>query len=180
MIDYQTFLQIRQLRDQEHLTAAQIARTLDLNWATVSKWIKRTRYARRASAPQTRRKSKLDPFKGLIVRWLEGHPFTAAQLLSRVREQGYVGGYSILRDFVRTVRPRNAPAFLTLHFAPGQSAQVDWGSWGSLRVGETRRALSFFVMVLCWCRRMYLLWTAVHNRYYGLRRIMGRREYASA
>lgn len=159
MIDYQTFQQIRQLHDQEHLTAAQIARTLDLNWATVSKWIKRTRYARRAAAPQTRRQSKLDPFKGLIVRWLESHPFTAAQLLPRVRAEGYTGGYSILKDFVRTVRPRNAPAFLTLHFAPGQSAQVDWGSWGSLRVGETRRALSFFVMVLCWCRRMYLEFT---------------------
>lgn len=106
-----------------------------------------------------RRKSKLDLFEGLIVRWLVSHPFTAAQLLSRVREQGDGGGYSILRDFVRTVRPRNAPAFLTLHFAPGQSAQVDWGSWGSLRVGETRRALSFFVMVLCWGRRMYLEFT---------------------
>ena len=159
MIDYQTFLQIRQLCDQEHLTVAQIARALDLDWATVSKWIKRPRYERRAAAPQTRRKSKLDPFKGLIVRWLASHPFTAAQLLPRVREQGYDGGYSILKDFVRTVRPRNAPAFLTLHFAPGQCAQVDWGVWGSLRVGETRRALSFFVLVLCWCRRMYLEFT---------------------
>ena len=67
--------------------------------------------------------------------------------------------YSILKDFVRTVRPRQAPAFLTLHFAPGQCAQVDWGSWESLRVGDTRRALSFFVMVLCWSRRMYLEFT---------------------
>ena len=159
MIDYQTFQQIRQLHDQEHLTAAQIARTLDLHWETVNKWIRRPRYERRAAASPTRRKSKLDPFKGLIVRWLESHPFTAAQLLVRARAEGYTGGYSILRAFVRTVRPRPAPAFLTLHFAPGQCAQVDWGAWGTLRVGETRRALSFFVMVLCWSRRMYLEFT---------------------
>ena len=35
----------------------------------------------------------------------------------------------------------------------------DWGAWGSLRVGEPRRALSFFVLVLCWSRRMYLEFT---------------------
>jgi hypothetical protein len=53
------------------------------------------------------------------------------------------------KDYVRTVRPPQQPAFLTLHFAPGESAQVDWGSAGFLPVGSTRRRLSFSVMVLC-------------------------------
>ena len=57
------------------------------------------------------------------------------------------------------VRPRRSPAFLTLHFAPGECAQVDWGSAGTIRVGTTRRALSFFVMVLCYSRRSYLEFT---------------------
>ncbi len=159
MIDYHTFQQIRQLCDEEHLTITQIARQLKLHWETVSKWVQRMRYERRKSAPKTRRASKLDPFKATIVRRLQSHPYTTAQLLGRVRAEGYGGGYSILKEFVRTVRPKNAPAFLTLHFAPGQCAQVDWGSWGTLRVGSTRRALSFFVMVLCWCRRMYVEFT---------------------
>ncbi len=64
-----------------------------------------------------------------------------------------------MKDYVRTVRPRRAPAFLTLTFAPGECAQVDWGLWGSVAVGETRRKLSLFVMVLCWCRLMYLEFT---------------------
>jgi transposase len=81
------------------------------------------------------------------------------QLFSRLQAEGYAGSYTILKRFVRTVRPKNQPAFLTLHFAPGQCAQVDWGSWGSIRAGETRRALSFFVMVLCWSRKMYLEFT---------------------
>ncbi len=102
------------------------------------------------------------------MRLLETHPYTAAQLLARLREQGYVGGYSILKDFVRRVRPRHAPAFLTLHFAPGQCAQVDWGSWGTLRVGSTRRALSFFVMVLCWSRRLYLELTYAQSQEHWL------------
>jgi len=39
-----------------------------------------------------------------------------------------------------------------LAFAPGECAQVDWGSWGTVAVGETRRRLSLFVMVLCYSR----------------------------
>lgn len=50
------------------------------------------------------------------------------------------------------MRPPRQPAFLNLHFAPGQCAQVDWGSAGFLPVGSTRRRLSFFVMVLCYSR----------------------------
>ena len=46
MIDYQTFCQIRQLRDQDKLSVGQIARALSLERATVRKWIGRPRYER--------------------------------------------------------------------------------------------------------------------------------------
>jgi transposase len=51
------------------------------------------------------------------------------------------------------------PAFLMLEFAAGECAQVDWGSYGSIAVGTTRRRLSFFVMVLCHSRLMYVEFT---------------------
>ena len=156
MIDYQTFHQIRHLRDEEKLSAGQIAAALQLDERTVSKWIDVDKYQPRKTA---KRKSKLDAFKSTIVRLLAEHPFTAAQLLHRLRESGYTGGYSILKAFVQHVRPTPAPAFLTLHFAPGQSAQVDWGSAGFLPVGQTRRRLSFFVMVLCYSRKLYVEFT---------------------
>jgi transposase len=60
---------------------------------------------------------------------------------------------------VRQVRPPRTPAFLTLSFAPGECAQVDWGSWGTVAVGETRRRLSLFVMVLCYSRLLYVEFT---------------------
>jgi hypothetical protein len=49
--------------------------------------------------------------------------------------------------------------FLKLSFAPGECAQVDWGSYGSVNVGSTSRKLSFFVMVLCYSRMMYVEFT---------------------
>jgi transposase len=161
MIDYQTFHQLRQLHDQEHLSAVQIAAALQLDERTVGKWIGRPTYQPRARAP---RPSKLDPHKGTVVRLLATHPFTTQQLFQRLREAGYTGGYSILKQYVRTVRPPRQPAFLTLQFAPGQCAQVDWGSAGFLTVGHTRRRLSFFVMVLCYSRQMYVEFTLAQTQ----------------
>jgi hypothetical protein len=60
---------------------------------------------------------------------------------------------------VAKVRPKRSPAFLKLVFQPGEAAQVDWGSFGTVRVGSAVRRLSFFVMVLCHSRMMYLEFT---------------------
>ncbi|MFP3480278.1 IS21 family transposase, partial [Burkholderia sp. SIMBA_057] len=72
---------------------------------------------------------------------------------------GFEGGYTIVRDYVSRIRPPRHEAFLKLAFAPGECAQVDWGEYGSIAVGSTRRRLSFFVMVLCYSRLMYLEFT---------------------
>jgi DDE superfamily endonuclease len=90
----------------------------------------------------------------------EQHPYSATQIFQRLRaEEAYTGGISILTDYVRRVRPVRAPAFLTLVFAPGECAQVDWGCAGSMAIGSTRRRLSFFVMVLCYSRFCYVEFT---------------------
>lgn len=156
MIDYQTYCAIREAHERDGLSARQIAAKLGVHPETVAKWIKRPRYEQRKAPP---RGSKLDAYKGTILRLLETHPYSAAQMLGRLREAGYDGGYSILKRFIRSVRPRQAPAFLTLRFAPGECAQVDWGSWGTVQVGNTRRQLSFFALVLCWSRMLYVEFT---------------------
>jgi transposase len=157
MISYQTFCQIRALAQEKKFSAEQIAAELNLNVKTAEKWMARTTYQQRRSV---KRSSKLDPFKRQIIAMLERYAsYTAQQILQEVRTHGYQGGYSILKEFVRVVRPVRKPAYLTLQFAPGECAQVDWGNFGSITVGATRRRLSFFVMVLCYSRMMYLEFT---------------------
>ena len=156
MIDYQTFCRLRQLYDEKGLKVSQIAAELQLDPKTVEKWADQLTYQPRQG---TKRASKLDSFKGQISALLERHPYTAQQLLQQLRQQGYAGGYTILKEFVRQVRPVHKPAYLMLEFAPGQYAQVDWGNFGSVPVGSTRRRLSFFVMVLCYSRLMYVEFT---------------------
>ena len=154
MIGYATWCAIRDGL-AKHLTPCQLADSLGLNVKTVRHWIDRP-YAPRISI---RRPSKLDPFKGRIVGWLDAHPLTAQQVFQRLRDAGYGGGISIVKDYVHTIRPRSREAFLTLAFAPGEAAQVDWGEFGTIAVGNTRRRLSFFVMVLAWSRQIYVEFT---------------------
>ena len=156
MIDYQCYCQIRQLHLKNKLSFRQIARELKLHLETVRKWARRESFQKPAVP---KRASKLDPFKGEIIRLLERHDYSARQIFQQIRLNGYTGRYTILSHFVQQVRPKAKPAFLTLHFEPGECAQVDWGCAGSVPVGSTRRRLSFFLMVLAYSRKMYLEFT---------------------
>jgi len=156
MIDYQTYCQIRQLYTEKKLSFRQIARELKLDLKTVRKWARRESFQK---APPPKRESKLDAFKGQIVRLLERHDYSARQIFQQIKESGYAGRYTMVKGFVRQVRPTPKPAFLTLHFEPGECAQVDWGCAGSVPVRSTRRRLSFFLMVLAYSRKMYLEFT---------------------
>lgn len=153
MIDFETFQKIKFYHSQQGLTVAQIARQLTMDVRTVEYWLHQPNFRPRKSPVK---QSKLDPFKPTIIRMLENHPYSAVQIVHRIREDGYQGGITILKEFIQKVRPRRSPAFLTLAFAPGECAQVDWGEYGSIQVGSTRRRLSFFLMVLCHSRMMYL------------------------
>jgi transposase len=155
VIDYATYCQIRSLRQEQKLHVGQIARQLQLDKKTVRYWLKHDYHPSRRPG----RGSKLDPHKALIKGWLETHDLSAQQVLQRLQAQGVEAGYTIVREYVRLVRPKPVKAFLSLHFAPGECMQVDWGSWDTIAVGSTRRRLSFFVAVLCYSRLLYVEFT---------------------
>jgi len=160
MIDYETYCKIKDCHERQHLTVAQTARALGLHAQTVAKWVRCPQYRARRAVP---RRSRLDPFKARVVRLLEAHPYSAQQIYQRLRDEGFEGGFTIVKDYVRQVRPVRRDAFLKLSFAPGECAQVDWGEFGSIGVGSTRRRLSFFVMVLCHSRLMYVEFTVAQT-----------------
>lgn len=156
MINYESFCRIKHLQGHKGLTAMQISRELDLDERTVKIWLAAKQFRPRKTVI---RPSKLDPFKDTVVRMIESYQYTAQQVYQRLQEEGFTGGYTVVKTFVRKIRPNKKKAFLTLAFAPGECAQVDWGSYGSIRVGETTRRLSFFVMVLCYSRQIYVEFT---------------------
>ena len=161
MLKYETYCKIRDHLGRQGLTQAQTSQALGLDVRTVAKWAAVEQFQPRAS--NTPRTGKLDAFKGQIVRWLDTHPYSAQQIYQRLCEAGFEGGLTIVKDYVQRIRPRAPQAFLKLDFAAGEAAQVDWGEMGTVTVGGTRRRLSFFLMVLCYSRRMYLEFTVAQT-----------------
>ena len=160
MTGYETYARIGALTRQG-LTPAQIAADCGLDERTVRRWQGMPAYLPRRSP---RRASKLDAHRQAVARHLAEHPYSAAQLLVKLRGDGYAGGYGILKALVRQARPPRHAAYLPLAFAPGECAQVDWGCAGTLPVDGARRRLSFFVMVLCHSRMLYLEFTLLERQ----------------
>lgn len=102
--------------------------------------------------------SGLDPFKPYVVKRLTELPeLTSIRLLTELKERGYTRSLTVLRDYVAKVRlPRSRKAYLRLEPEPGEQAQVDWGSFGHLRVGGAQRPLSVFSMVMSWSRALFI------------------------
>ena len=69
---------------------------------------------------------------------------------------GYTGSLTILRRYLRTVRPPQGRVYQEVHYDPAQAMQVDWGHCGSVQVGTTKRKVSVFVAVLCYSRLMFI------------------------
>ena len=55
---------------------------------------------------------------------LGGHPYSAQQIFQRLHEAGFDGGRTIVKDYGQRIRPHHQQAYLTLDFAPGETAQV--------------------------------------------------------
>jgi len=95
VIDYETFMQIKNCHDDKRLNCPQIARKLGIDERTVQKWLNQNRYTPRKSP---RKSSKLDPFKDHIVQLLETHPYSATQIFQRLQEENFDGGFTIVKE----------------------------------------------------------------------------------
>ena len=104
------------------------------------------------------RPSIADPYIPLIKSTLKKYPkLSATRIFHMCRERGYPGGVDHFRDIVAKHRPRAATeAYLRVRTMPGEQAQVDWGSFGRVRIGNAERKLYAFVMVLSWSRHIFL------------------------
>jgi transposase len=143
--------EIRRLHEVEKWPIGTIARQLGVHHQTVR------RALGRAVLPTWTRKSKLDPYKPLIVETLDRYPrLCATRVFHMLRERGYPGSVNQVMRFVAHVRPKpRHAAYLRLRTLPGEQGQVDWASFGFMQVGRAKRRLSCFVLVLSWSRAMY-------------------------
>lgn len=154
MIPPDLWADIRRLFYAEHWTVGTIASELGVHHKTVEDAIEVDRFVRHGAMV---RPSMLDPYRDFIVDTLERHRrLRATRLFQMLKGRGYQGSVVQLRRYVRKVRPRPAAeAFLRLSTLPGEQGQVDWAHFGNIEVGQARRVLSCFVVVLSWSRALF-------------------------
>jgi transposase len=134
-----------------------IAKDLSISRWTVRKYL-RSPGLEPCYGPRAVRPSKLDPFKEYIRRRLRDavpRRLPATVLLREIRERGYEGGISILKDWLAKERPAPVvPEIKRFETEPGYQAQIDWTT---IRRGKDR--LSAFVATLGFSRWSFVWFT---------------------
>jgi transposase len=160
MIDTQTVFEIHHLKEQG-MSVRKIAKALHIARKTVRKYLDNPMQKR----PLVPRKSKLDPFRNEIKQLLEQDPRVSAEVVKqRIELMGYAGGITIIRDLLHKIRPTNRQAFIRFESAPGKQMQIDWGHFGSLDYGDTRRKLYALAVVEAYSRMLYVEFTHSQNQ----------------
>jgi len=134
-----------------------IAKELSISRWTVRKYL-RSPGLEPCYGPRAVRPSKLDPFKEYIRRRLRDaapRRLPATVLLREIRERGYEGGISILKDWLASERPTpTAPEIRRFETEPGYQAQIDWTT-----IRREKDRLSAFVATLGYSRWSFVWFT---------------------
>lgn len=169
MLTLEAWVDIKSMHRQGR-SIRSIAKELGVSRNTVRRYLRGTQppsYERRAKRP-----SLLDPFKDYLRKRLEEKPeIHATVLLRELRERGYRGQITLIKDFIRPLRAeRRRLEDLAVRFetSPGEQLQVDWSEFGRLADGRKLYALA---LVLGWSRMLFVYFTSrmvVQELLYGL------------
>jgi len=137
------------------------------------------------------RQSPIEPFKGQIEEILKkdeeirkrnpsARPITAIRIFKTIRNLGYLGGRTIVDEYVRELRGPTKPLRPSARFETGiaEEAQQDWSAY-RVEIAGKIILVQVFSMILCWSRFQFfkafldqklhtLLWAHVEAfRYLG-------------
>ena len=78
--------------------------------------------------PRKPRTTQLQQFERYLRELIAAFPqLTGRRLHRELRDLGYTGGYTILTEFLRDIRPASGPEFeVRFETPPGRQAQVDF------------------------------------------------------
>ena len=158
MIDWERRVLLKHYLDQGE-PIARLARRLGIGRRTIHRLIATKQLERDLDAGKAEYKPrppvarKIDRYRAVIEERLRQYPqLSAVRLLEEIRADGYTGSYTQVKEFVRTVRPREVvEPVVRFETRAGLQGQVDFAEfrfpWGK------RYAL---VVVLGYSRQMWL------------------------
>lgn len=101
--------------------------------------------------------SKLDPFREAI-RERVAKNLTVVRIRREIAALGYLGGETILRQYVRSIRPpkpARKKAWRRFETEPGEELQVDWSTY-TVSIGGQLLRVQAFCAVLAWSRKAHV------------------------
>jgi transposase len=115
---------------QEGLSISAIARRTGIDRKTVRHHLQ-SGITVPGYGPRPPRGSKLDPFQNYLKARVETYPELSGKRLQReITAMGYNGGYTLVTDYLRTVRPQAETGFAPRFETPaGKQAQVDFAQF---------------------------------------------------
>ena len=147
------YLKVRRAHFQDGMSGRQIARDFGISRDSVSKMLAYSEppgYRRTAVI----KRPKLDAYADQIDQWLaedKGRPrkqrHTAKRIFVRLRDEcGFDGGYTIVKDYVRSQKRGSREMFVPLSHPPGH-AQADFGE-ALVVIGGVEQKAYFFALDL--------------------------------
>ncbi len=144
---------------RQGLSLSAIARRTGMDRATVAKYVKRG-LEPPCYGPRNPRPTVITPVEGYLRERIAAFPdLNGSRLLREIRERGYAGSYTALKDFLRTIRPAAPPPFeRRFETAPGRQAQVDFAHFRTTFTDtpEAERIVWLFSLVLGHSRLMWV------------------------
>jgi transposase len=151
-------------RHQAGASVRSIAKDLGISRGAVVRVLARVqaqREGRSGPLPGPRsRHSIVDSFEPVLKELLARYPnLTVERALQELRQRGFRGSYTVVRERVRLLRPRPAPVPVPrFETCEGAQAQMDFGVYDIDFTREGRRRVYLFSYLLGYSRRQYLRW----------------------
>lgn len=152
-------------RSSQGATKCQIAREAGVSPRTVGRVLAGVAQQRRPAAASAApgasprgRPSRLDPFVPVMKDLLARYPnLTVVRMLEELRARDFGGGYTIVRQTMKQLRPRPVrPPVERFETTPGAQAQMDYAVYDLDFSDEGRRRVNLFGYTLGYSRRQYL------------------------
>jgi transposase len=143
---------------RQGLSLSAIARRTGMDRSTIAKYVKcglePPRYG-----PRNPRPTVITPVEAYLRERIAAFPdLNGSRLLREIQERGYTGGYTALKDFLRTIRPAVPQPFeRRFETPPGKQAQVDFAHFRTTFTDqpEMERIVWLFSLVLGHSRLMW-------------------------
>jgi cellulose biosynthesis protein BcsQ/transposase len=104
-------------------------------------------------APKTRapRERKVNPYRANVATLMERFPNITAQRVFKILvNEGFDGGYSAIKNYLRLAQPKSkpAPSLVTPVYRPGQMGESDWSPYEVRFTSGTKAIIQAFSYVL--------------------------------